>query len=241
MPRTRWLDRSYPVLGGTLRAPVALLIGATLAFSILGAQVPGVLDAGVLFPGAVLAGQAWRLVTWVLFELNALGLIFACLALFWFGNELVRAWGPGRFLAAYFGLAFASGLVTCLAAAVWPALSRLVFLGPWAVVTALIVAWAILFPTRSIYMYFVLPLSGRNLVYATLAGTLLFALLGGGLSLFPHFAAQLLVLATLRGSPLGGLLARARFEIAYRSWRRRATRLREVPPPPRDEDRRYYH
>jgi membrane associated rhomboid family serine protease len=243
MPRTSWLDRRYSLLGGSLRAPIALLIGATLACSILGAQVAGILAAGALVPGAVFLGQAWRLVTWVLFEQDPLSLIFAALALYWFGNELVRVWGPGRFLAAYFGLAAASGLVTCLAAVAWPALRSLPFLGPWAVVSALIVAWAIIFPNRDIFVYFVLPLHGRNLVYTTLAGTLLFALLGSGprLRFFPHFVAQLLVLAALQGSPLGKWWARARFEIAYRSWRRRASRLKEVPPPPRDEGPRWYH
>ncbi|HXK09547.1 MAG TPA: rhomboid family intramembrane serine protease [Vicinamibacteria bacterium] len=237
----RWLDRRYTFLGGSLRAPIALLIGATLASSILGAQVPGVLEGGVLVTGAVYLGQAWRLVTWVLFEQDPLSLIFAALALFWFGNELVRLWGPGRFLAAYFGLAASAGLVTCAAALAFAPLRAVAFLGPWTVVTALIVAWAICFPTRDVFVYFVLPLHGRNLVYATLAGTLLFALLGGGVRLFPHFAAQLITLVALRGSPFSRLWARARFELAYRSWRRRASRLKEVPPPPRDESSRWYH
>ncbi|HSD28276.1 MAG TPA: rhomboid family intramembrane serine protease, partial [Vicinamibacteria bacterium] len=103
MPRSRWLDRRYAVLGGSLTAPVALLIGATLVASILGAQVTGVTDAGVLVPGLVVQGQAWRLLTWVLLEQDPLSLIFASLALFWFGNDLARVWGPGRFLATYFG------------------------------------------------------------------------------------------------------------------------------------------
>ena len=56
----------------------------------------------------MLQGEVWRLVTWVLFELDPLGLIFAALALFWFGGELVRVWGPGRFLLTYFAIAAAS-------------------------------------------------------------------------------------------------------------------------------------
>ncbi len=242
MPRTTpWLDRRYSVLGGTLRAPVALLIGATLACSILGAQAPTVLALGVLYPSLVFEGQVWRLFTWVLVELDPLGLIFACLGLFWFGNELARVWGPGRLLAAYFGIAGAAGLVTCLAAAAWKPLAALPFLGPWTVVSALIVAWAVVFPTRDIFVYFVLPLHGRNLVLATFAGTALYALLGGGLRLVPHFAAQLLVLAALGRSPFGGLWSKLRFEIAYRGWKRRSRRLHEVPRPPRDDGPRWFH
>ena len=240
MPRMRWLDRRFSLLGGSLTAPVGLLIGATLVSSILGAQVSGIVLSGALVPGLVFLGEVWRLFTWVLFEQDALSLIFASLALFWFGNDLVRIWGPGRFLATYFGLAGAAGVVTCLAAMVWPALRMAPFLGPWGVVDALIIAWAICFPTRNIFLYFVLPLHGRNLIYATLGGTLLFALLGGVGRFVPHFAAELLTLAALRGTRVGSLWARVRFEVAYRGWRRRASKLKEVTPS-RPETTRWYH
>jgi len=242
-PRARFLDRRFHVLGGSLPAPVALLIGITLVASILGARLAGFAAAGALVPGLVLLGQAWRLVSWAFFEMDPLGLIFAALALFWFGSDLVRIWGPGRFLATYLGLAAAAAGVTCLAALAWPPLRAQPFVGAWPVVSALIVAWAIAFPTRNILLYFVVPLHGRNLIYATLGGTLLFALLGGGLFQFiPHFAAQLLSLAVMRKRPLGELWARVKFELAYRRWRRRTSPLREVPRgEPRDEGPRWYH
>src|SRR5512135_1043273 len=154
MPRSRWLDRRYSVLGGSLTAPVALLIGATLVASILAVQVRGVAFAGVLVPDLVFQGQAWRLLTWVLFEQDPLSLIFAGLALYWFGNDLARVWGPGRFLGAYFGVAAVAAIATCLLAIVWPALGTTPYAGPWAVVDALIIAWALSFPTRNIFVYF---------------------------------------------------------------------------------------
>ena len=49
----------------------------------------------------------------------------------------------------------------------------------WPLADALIIAWATLFPTRQMLVYFVIPLGGRNLIYATLGGTLIFALLAG--------------------------------------------------------------
>ncbi len=240
MPRSRWLDRRYSVLGGSITAPVALLIGATLVASILAAQARGVGDAGMLVPGLVFQGQAWRLLTWVLFEQDPLSLIFAGLALYWFGNDLARVWGPARFLAVYFGLAGAAAIVTCLLAIVWPALGMTQYAGPWAVVDGLIIAWALSFPTRNIFVYFVLPLSGKNLIYATLGGTLLFGLLGGIGRFVPHFAAQLITLAVLRGAPVD-VWRRLRFEFAYRGWRRRASRLREVPPRSPGDNPRWYH
>lgn len=241
MARMRWLDRSYTVLGGRLPAPVALLIAATFAISILGAQLPAVTLAGALVPVAVQHGEIWRLVTWVLFEQDPLGLIFAALALFWFGGELVRVWGPGRFLLTYFAIAAASGALTSLLALAFPALGTIPYRGPWPIVSALIIAWATCFPGRDIYIYFVLPLRGRNLIYATLGGTLLFALLSGFAFFVPHFAAELGTLVWLRGSPLGPLWARIKYEFAYRSWRRRASKLKAVPPSSPDETPRWYH
>src|SRR6185436_41334 len=115
-PRSAFLDKRIHVLGGSLPMPVALLIGATLVSSILGAQVQGLAEGGALAPAFILKGEAWRLVTWAFFEMNPLGLIFGALALFWFGSDLVRLWGPGRFLATYLGLAAAAAGVTCLLA-----------------------------------------------------------------------------------------------------------------------------
>ena len=243
-PRSTFLDKRIHVLGGSLPMPAALLIGAILVSSILGAQVPGWFEGGALVPAFVLKGEAWRLVTWAFFEMNPLGLIFAALALFWFGSDLVRLWGPGRFLLTYLGLAAAAAGVTCLLALAWSRLMGLVFVGAWPVISGLIIAWAIAFPTRSIFVYFVLPLHGRNLIYATLGGTLLFALLSGGVASYvPNFVAELLALVAMRRrNPLGDLWAKVKFELAYRRWRHRSRNLREVPrQQSRDEDPRWYH
>jgi membrane associated rhomboid family serine protease len=241
MPPARWLDRRFSLLGGSLTAASALLIGVTLVTSILGAQLPGLAGAGALVPGLVLTGQLWRMVTWVFFEQHPLGLVFAALAIYWFGNDLVRIWGPVRFLATYLGLAAAAAGVTCVVGLAWPAVYAHPFLGAWAVVSGMIVAWACAFPTRNILVYFVLPLSGKNLIYATLGGTLLFALFSSFGLFVPHFAAELLTLAAMRGRGLRNFWARVKFELAYRNWRRRTSRLREVPRPPRDETPRWYH
>jgi membrane associated rhomboid family serine protease len=237
-----FLDRRFVVLGGSVPVPVALLIAATLVCSILSARLVGFGHASALVPGFVFTGQIWRLATWVFIEPDPLGLIFACLGLFWFGSDLLRIWGARRFLGAYLGLAAAAGGVTCAAALVpRTVLMGHPFVGAWAPVSALIIAWACAFPDRTMALYFVVRLHGRNLVYATLGGTLIFALLGGIENYIPHFAAQLVCLAWMKGNPIRPLLARVRFELAYGRWRRRTSRLREVPRPPRDENPRYYH
>ena len=241
MARTRFLDRRFHVLGGFLPAPVALLIAATLVSSILAAQLATFRPATVLVPAFVLAGELWRLVSYAFIIRDPLGLIFASLTLYWFGRDLVRVWGPLRFLGAYLSLAAAAAAITCVAALAFRRLLAVEFTGAWPAVSALIIAWACVFPSRTMMFNFVVPLQGRNLIYATFASTLLFGLLGGSLVPYiPDFAAQLLSLAVMRGNPLRPLWARVRFELAYGRWRRRTSRLREVPRP-RDEGPRYYH
>ena len=169
-------------------------------------------------------------------------MIFAALALYWFGRDLVRVWGPLRFLGAYLSLAAAAAGVTCLVALAFPALRAYAFLGAWPVVSALIIAWACLFPSRNLLLYFV-DAAGRP--QPDLRDPRRHAAVRACSSrdmarYIPHFAAQLLSLAAMRGNPLRPLWTRLRFELAYGRWRRRTSRLREVPRP-RDEGPRYYH
>jgi membrane associated rhomboid family serine protease len=242
MARRGFLDRSFVVLGFALAMPVVLLIGATLVGSILAAQLGGFREAVDLVPRYVFRGEVWRLATFSLVEPNPLALIFAALVLSFVGSDLVRAWGPARFLAAWFGIAAAAAAITCAFALPFERLAAGRFVGAWPVVSALIVAWACVFPGRTILVYFLVPLRGKNLIYATFGGTLLFALLGGSIAAFiPDFAAQLVALAALRGNPFGGLWARIKFEVAYGRWRRRASRLRAVPRPDEQDRPRYYH
>src|SRR5262245_15063298 len=183
MRPVRVLDGSFTVMGGRVPRVVGALIVLTLLVTIAGAVgmrngFPLLQQVVLLVPGFVLAGQAWRLFSWVFYEPNGLGLVFGCLGLWWFGRDLYYSWGPGRLLGVYLGLAAAAGLGTCLVARLfWPTLLELPYFGMWPVLSALIIAWATLHPHRDLYVYFVLPLRGRNLILATIGGTVLFALL----------------------------------------------------------------
>src|SRR5258708_37878588 len=107
MRSARALSGNFNVLGGRVPVVVALLIGLTFGGSILGAVsvrsgLP-LLHGAALFPDRVLAGEGWRLPTWVFFETDPLSLIFACLGLWRFGRGFAGAWGPIRFPSGYVG------------------------------------------------------------------------------------------------------------------------------------------
>jgi len=195
-------------------AAVGGLIAATVAVSLV--AVVGdrnglpLLQLSVLAPRAVWSGEVWRLVTWALVETEPLNLLFGGLVLFWFGRDLVEAWGERRFLAVYLGIAAAAGALTSLAALAWPALLALRFTGFWAALDAIIVAWALLHPFRQILLFFAVPVSGKALLWITVGGTVLFALFTGVAAFVPHLLAEGLAWAWVSGNGPGRWLRRLR-------------------------------
>jgi membrane associated rhomboid family serine protease len=183
------------VIAGLILAIALVSIGAALGVR-HGAGWIG--EHAVLVPARVWRGEAWRLLTWVLCEVDPLTFLLACLTLGWVGSSLARVWGAGRFLAVYFGLAAIAGVVTCLVGRLLAgAADAGLFAGGWPVLDGLIVAWGLLHPTRAIRLYGVVPLTGRHLVWLTLGGTLLYALFYGLAPFVPHFAAELVTLGAL--------------------------------------------
>ena len=247
MARPNPLAGSFEVLGSRIPRVVGLLIGLTLGASSVGAVgfrngLDTVVRSAALVPGLVFAGQAWRLFTWVFFEMEPISLIFGCLALLWFGRDLALAWGPGRFLATYAGLAGLTGLGVCLLALLFPStLLGFPHIGPWALIDGLIVAWAMLYPHKDILLYFVVPLRGRNLIYATVGGTVLFALLRGITGYVPHFVAEGLALLYMRDPFVETWWLRLRYNLRTRAWRRRTSHLRPVDRTSGEEPPKWLH
>jgi membrane associated rhomboid family serine protease len=237
---------SVYLFGSRFPAAVIILFVATLVATLVG--VVGyrngfpLLDHVGLSPRAVGQGQVWRLVTWVFFDpsVSPLSLLFFGMMLLMFGRDLCDAWGWRRFTAVYLGIAVAAGVLTCLVALAWRALMLANYMDTWPVIDALVVAWALSFPTRQILFNFVIPLSGRALVWITVGLTLFFAVLSGLAGFVPHLAALAAIFAWLRGVPL---LRRqwlgSRLRRAQGPSRTRRAHLRAVDEP--DEKPRWYH
>jgi membrane associated rhomboid family serine protease len=196
-----------------------------------------------LVPAAVWHGQLWRLVTWILFDpgISPLSLLFWAMMLLLFGRDLCDAWGWRRFTWIYLGTAAVAGVVTCLIALAWRSLMQANYMDSWPVVNALVIAWALLFPTRQILFNLVIPVSGRSLVWITVGVTVFFALLYGIAAFVPHLVALGVIFAYMRGTPL---LRRRWLELRLRGLqggppRRRPPHLRPVDEP--DEKPRWYH
>jgi len=208
--------RVPPSVGGLILA----LVGGSLA-----AHLSGTVGLLVLIPGAVLEGELWRLATWTFLEGEPLGLLFAALTLYWFGRDLAWAWGTRRLLLTWLGFGTASGLAVVLLSLVIPVPGAA---GPWPVLSALLVAWGLLYPERQMSFWGVLPLTGRGLVWITIGGTLFFGAFYGMRSMAAHLAAEGLMLLWFRGLSPRGAWQSLRIWLGERRMRRRAKHLRGV-------------
>lgn len=115
-------------------------------------------DSLLLNTDAALHGQVWRLLTYAfLHDPGSLWhILFNMLFLWWFGADLEEMRGPREFLAFYLTAAFAGGLA--YAGWQWIEGEPGRALGASGAVTAVMVLAACYFPSRTILVWFVLPL-----------------------------------------------------------------------------------
>jgi hypothetical protein len=180
---------------------VVAVIGSALLSLTTRLGVPSI-SLTLLSPALVLGGQVWRLIPWAFFELDGQNLVFGALMLGFFGRDLAAVWGGARYLLVCVGVAFLAGALTTGVGLAWGDVSRSQYLSIWPLADALSVAWALLFPNRTILFMFVLPAAGRNLLYATVGITALFAVMYGLSSFVPHFLAMGVMYAYIRGGTI---------------------------------------
>ncbi len=190
------LNQSMPM--ASLVLIVFVVLGsALLAFTArLGAPS---LSLVLLSPSLVLEGQVWRMVTWAFFEADGQNLVFGALMLGVFGRDLAALWGGVRYLVICIGVTLGAGLLTTLVGFFWGEVSRTQYLSIWPLADALIVAWALLFPNRTILFMLMLPAAGKNLLYMTMGMTGLFAIMYGFSNFVPHLLAMAVMYAYIRG------------------------------------------
>jgi len=151
----------------------------------------------------------WQLLTYMFLHGGFLHLLFNMLALWMFGMELETIWGSRRFLVFYLACGLAAGVANV---AVAPLLGQAApTVGASGAVFGVLIAFAMLFPDRPIYLYFLLPVKAKYLVTAYIGLELFFGITGtsDGIAHVAHLggaaAGFLLVLAQRSGISLGWL------------------------------------
>lgn len=160
------------------------LVGGQGVALLLGLGMPAFLLAMQLVPAAVLAGQWWRLLSF-LFTPPSTNPIFAAFALYllWFmGGALEARWGAFRY-NAYVLIGYSMTVATAFAFP-YSAASNGYIIG------SIFLAFAYLFPDFEIYLFFILPVRVKWLALVTW-GLYAYAFATGG------WAARLLILAAV--------------------------------------------
>lgn len=145
----------------------------------------------------------WQLLTYMFLHGGLWHLLFNMLALWMFGLELEHRWGSRTFLLFYLTCGVGAGLVnlgvTTLLGQAAPTV------GASGAVFGVLIAFAMLFPERPIYLYFLFPVKAKYFIAAYIALELLFGVTGtsDGIAHFAHLggaAVGLVYTLALRGT-----------------------------------------
>jgi len=219
-------------LKALIAANVVLFIGQ-LIFPVL-TQVLG------LHPAFVLKYfWAWELATYMFLHGGIFHIVFNMLALWMFGAELERVWGTRYFLKFYFVTGIGAGVLT-VAFALLPfgftqALLRENIIGASGAIYGLLLAYAMYFPDRPIYMYFVFPIPAK--IFVAIIGAIAFLSSlseSSGVANATHLGGLLVAYLFLKGGRIHPLS-----EVKYRYLKWKINRVRrkfDVHPGGRRDD-----
>ena len=180
-----------------LPATQALLL-ANVAIFFLGQLLgPGLLSTFALWPlGAEF--RPWQIVTYAFLHANFNHLFFNMLGLWMFGTELEHVWGQRRFVIFYFASVLAAALtqiaVNLLVGGGGPTV------GASGGLFGLLLAFAMLFPNRTILLFFVIPMKAKwlALLYGVLELYQGVYVMNSGVAHFAHLGGMLGGYLTLR-------------------------------------------
>ena len=147
-----------------------------------------------LTPAAVVKEFAvWQLVTYMFLHGGIGHILWNMLALWMFGAELETAWGTRRFLQFYFFCGIGAGICVVLLNYVLPWGNPSVpTIGSSGAIFGILMAYAILYPTRTILFAFLIPIQVKYFVM--IIGTIAFLMsfqVNSGISEFAHLGGLL--------------------------------------------------
>jgi rhomboid family protein len=213
---------------GPISTALKALIGANVAIFVLQELAPLVQLTFALVPARVLGGlEVWRLATYMFLHGGIFHLLFNMLVLWMLGGELERIWGTRYFLKYYFitgtGAAALTVLFSLLPLGVASQLYFTPVIGASGAIFGLLLAYAMYFPDRPIYMYFLFPIPAKYFV-AIIGAIELYSSLAvmSGIASATHLGGMVvgyLMLKSARVDPLA--------EIKYRYLKWKINRVRK--------------
>ncbi len=162
---------------GAISTALKALIGANVVVFFLQAIFPILTEALGLHPAFVLQSfWIWQLATYMFLHGGIFHIVFNMLALWMFGAELERIWGTRYFLKFYFVTGIGAGALTVLVSLLpfgfTQQLQHVNIIGASGAIYGLLLAYAMYFPDRPIYMYFVFPIPAK--IFVAIMGAIAF-------------------------------------------------------------------
>ena len=169
----------------------------------------------------------WQLATYMFLHGGVFHLLFNMLALWMFGTELERIWGTRYFVKFYMLTGLGAGALTVIFSLLpFDATQQLyhaIVIGASGSIYGLLLAYALYFPDRPIYMYFVFPIPAKYFVmimgalafYSSLAES-------GGVASATHLGGLVVGYVMLKGTRFHPLA-----EVKYRYLKWKINRMRK--------------
>ena len=237
--RPRYASRStysYSFGPGPLTPAIKALVLANVAAFVATWFVPSLIRLFGLQPVETLTGlRLWQPFTYMFLHGGISHILFNMLALWMFGVELERMWGSRFFLKFYFVCGVGAALTTIvLSFAPADVLSQIYYsvtIGASGAIYGVLLAYALYFPNRPIYVYFFFPIPAKYFVIIMGGISLLLATSSGsGVAHITHLGGLLAGYLYLKWGfgQLRGTRVHAMAEIKYRylKWRINRTRRR---------------
>jgi membrane associated rhomboid family serine protease len=162
---------------GPISTALKALIAANVVMFVVTSFAPALVPYLGLVPAYVVGHfWVWQLATYMFLHGGIFHIVFNMLALWMFGAELERIWGTRYFLKFYFVTGIGAGALTVLFSLLpFPFAQQVqhsVIIGASGAVYGLLLAYAMYFPDRPIYMYFVFPIPAK--IFVAIMGAIAF-------------------------------------------------------------------
>jgi membrane associated rhomboid family serine protease len=139
----------------------------------------------------VLRGMIWQPVTYMFLHYDLFHLLFNMFALWMFGSDVEELWGWRSFLYYYFLTGIGAGLLSFLTSIG----VNVITIGASGAIFGILVAFGMLFPDRTVLVFFFFPMRAKNFVILFAAIELWMTLStgprAGGVARFAHLGGML--------------------------------------------------
>jgi membrane associated rhomboid family serine protease len=169
----------------------------------------------------------WQIATYMFLHGGIFHIVFNMLALWMFGAELERMWGTRYFLKFYLATGIGAGVLTVLFSLLPLGFARQLqyanVIGASGAIYGLLLAYALYFPDRPIYMYFVFPIPAKIFV-AIMGGIAFLSSLSeaGGVANATHLGGLLVGYVFLKSARMDPIA-----ELKYRFYKWKINRVRK--------------